>query len=82
MEALAADVQGVFRNVFGDDQLEIADTTSAGDIDGWDSLAHLNLIIALEKRFHIKFATAEISRMKNDGSNVGTMLDLLRRKLG
>jgi acyl carrier protein len=81
MHPLLPDVQEVFRRVFGDDQLVITETTTASDVEGWDSLAHLNLVIALEKRFGIKFATAEISRLKADGSNVGTLLDLLNRKI-
>ena len=82
METLELDVQTVFRQVFADDELQLTPSTTAADVDAWDSLAHLNLIVALEKRFGIKFATAEISRLKDDGSNVGTLLDLLRRKLG
>ena len=53
---------------------------TAEDVVGWDSLAHINLIIAIEKRLGVKFATAEISRLKEDGSNVGTMLELVARK--
>ena len=81
MQSLLHEVQEVFRSVFGDDQLVLAEAMTASDIDGWDSLAHLNLIIALEKRFGVKFANAEISRLKADGSNVGTLLDLLQRKI-
>ena len=77
MEALTNDMQEVFRTVFGDDQLELSEAMTAADVDGWDSLAHLNLIVAIEKRFGVKFATAEISRLKGEGSNVGTMLELL-----
>lgn len=81
MDALQNDLQDLFRNVFGDDSLELTPQTTATDVDGWDSLNHLNLIVAIEKRFGIKFATAEISRMKNDGENVGSLTDLVRSKL-
>jgi acyl carrier protein len=81
MDALLDDVEEVFRTVFGDEELHLTEAMTASDVDGWDSLAHLNLIVAIEKRFGIKIATAEISRLKSDGSNVGTLLDLLRRKL-
>jgi acyl carrier protein len=81
MESLKDDVEEVFRTVFGDDQLHLTEAMTSMDVDGWDSLAHINLIVAIERRFGVKFATAEISRLKSDGSNVGTMLDLLRRKL-
>ncbi|MGB7769811.1 MAG: acyl carrier protein [Verrucomicrobiia bacterium] len=82
MEKLRNDVQQIFREVFGDDQLVLTDTMTAADIPGWDSLGHLNLIIAMEKRFGIKFATAEISRLKEDGQNVGTLLALVGTKRG
>lgn len=82
MQTLRNDVQQVFRDVFGEDQIVLTDDMTADDIPGWDSLGHLNLIIAIEKRFGIKFATAEISRLKDDGQNVGTLLALIARKRG
>lgn len=81
MPALMETLQDVFRDVFGDDELQVTEATSAADVDGWDSLLHINLIIALEKRFGVKFATAEISRLNTAGANVGTLLDVLQRKL-
>ena len=75
------EVQSVFREVFDDDQIVLTETTDADDIDGWDSLMHINLIIALERRFKISFATAEISGLKAKGQNVGTLLQLLRSKI-
>ena len=80
MKALRDELQEVFRDVFGDEQLVLRDEMTAADIEGWDSLAHLNLIIATEKRFAVKFANAEISRLKSDGQNVGSMLALVHRK--
>jgi acyl carrier protein len=75
------DMQKVFRDVFGDDRLILRDDMTANDVEGWDSLAHLNLIIAIEKRFGIKFANAEISRLKDEDQNVGTFIELVNRKL-
>ncbi len=80
MDTLRDEMQEVFRNVFGDDQLVLTDETTAADIEGWDSLNHINLVIAVEKRFGVKFATAEISRLKDDGQNVGSLINLVRRK--
>jgi len=82
MNALTNEVQQVFCDVFGDDGIILTEGMTADDVPGWDSLGHLNLIIALEKRFGIKFATAEISRLKEDGQNVGTLLELIARKRG
>ena len=81
MSALQRDLQEVFRRVFDDDDLTISDSTSADDIDGWDSMAHINLIIATEKHFGIRFATAEISGLKANGQNIGTFVALLEKKL-
>jgi acyl carrier protein len=58
---------GIFREVFDDDAIEIKDSTTATDIDGWDSLSHVNLIIAIEERFKIKFGTKELLTFKNVG---------------
>jgi acyl carrier protein len=82
MQTSREEVQQVFRDVFGEDQIVLTDDMTADDIPGWDSLGHLNLIIAIEKRFGIKFATAEISRLKDDDQNVGTLLALIARKRG
>lgn len=75
-------VQDVFRDVFGDDELVLREEMTADDVDGWDSLMHINLVIALEKRFGIKLATAEISRLKAEGQNVGTLIAMVAAKLG
>jgi acyl carrier protein len=80
--ALLEEVSGVIRNVFGDDSIQLTESTTAEDVDGWDSLMHLNIMIALEKRFGIRFSTAEISQMKEDGQNIGTLLQLVAVKRG
>jgi acyl carrier protein len=82
MDQLRNDAQQVLRDVFSDDTIVLTDTLTAGEVPGWDSLGHLNLIIALEKRFRVKFATAEIARLKEEGQNAGTLLALLARKSG
>lgn len=78
---LRAEVQDVFRQVFGDDDIVLSDSTTAADVDGWDSMMHINLIIALEKRLGVKFAAAEISGMKGDDQNFGSLIKLLEAKL-
>ncbi len=82
MEQLRMHMQEVFRDVFDDEHLDLEDGMTAEDIPGWDSLTHINLIIAVEKRFGIKFATAEISSLKEEDQNVGTFLGLVASKLG
>jgi acyl carrier protein len=71
----------VFREVFEDDRLMIEDRQSAKDFVDWDSLRHISLIIAVEQRFRVRFATAEISRLTEPDQNIGTFLQLLTRKL-
>jgi acyl carrier protein len=66
----------VFRQVFDDDSITCCRTTTADDIEDWDSLTHMNLVIALELRFKIKFALGELQKLRN----VGEMLDLIRKK--
>jgi len=74
-------LQDVFRDVFDDDGMELADEMSAKDVEDWDSLQHINLIIAVEKEFGIRFANAEISRLKDADQNVGTFSRLIESKL-
>ena len=63
----------IFKNVFDDDDLIITNLTSAKDISGWDSLAHIRLVVAIEKSFHLRFTASEISELEN----VGEMIDLI-----
>jgi acyl carrier protein len=73
-------VQLVFREVFSDDTLVLRDDMTANDVEGWDSLMHVNLIIAIEKRFGVRFATAEISRLNDHGQNLRSLLEMVKRK--
>jgi acyl carrier protein len=73
-------LQNVFRDVFNDSTFELCDDLTADDVDGWDSLTHINLIIAVERAFGIKFATAEISRTKEPGQNIGSFVRLVEEK--
>jgi len=81
VEQLRNQLEKIIRDVFDDDEIEISPETTAGDVDGWDSLNHINLIVAVEQHFGVKFATAEISGLKAEGQNVGTFLQLIDRKL-
>jgi len=81
MQEIREGVQEIFQDVFEDPTLKLQDHMTAEHIEAWDSLAHINLIVAIEKRFGVRFATAEISRLKEDGSNVGSLLEMVTRKL-
>jgi acyl carrier protein len=79
---MRAQMQEVFRKVFDDPALVLRDEMTAEDVEGWDSLAHINLIVAIEKQFGVKFATAEIAGLKRVGENVGSLMTLMEKKLG
>ena len=70
------EITPVFREVFDDDSINLTTSTTADDVEEWDSLTHMNLVIALELKFKIKFALGELQTLKN----VGEMLDLINRK--
>jgi acyl carrier protein len=82
MDPILANLQGVFQRVFDDDELVITNSTVASDVDGWDSMAHVNLMIAVEKQFGIRFTSGEIGRMSRTGQNVGNLVQLLAAKTG
>ena len=57
----------LFCKVFDDADIKITNETTANDIDGWDSLSHVNLVVSIERHFKIKFKSSEIIRWKNVG---------------
>lgn len=60
-------LNGVFQLVFEDETIQITDEMTADDIDGWDSLSHVNLIVAVETQFNIRFSQKELLTFKNVG---------------
>lgn len=67
----------VFQDVFDDDSITVAEETTADDIEDWDSLEHINLVVAVEKKFNIKFNMGEVVKMKN----VGEMVDIILERV-
>ncbi|MCI9359797.1 MAG: acyl carrier protein [Hungatella sp.] len=67
----------VFQDVFDDDEIQVDDNTTSGDIEDWDSLEHINLIVAVEKKFGMKFNMGEVTTMKN----VGEMADIILQRI-
>jgi acyl carrier protein len=61
----------VFQDVFDDDTIVLDDSTTASDIEGWDSLAHIGLVIAIEREFSIRMAAKEVGDLKNVGQMIG-----------
>jgi acyl carrier protein len=77
MDSLLPEVQEIIRSVFDEPDLVITRESNASTVDGWDSLAHINLVAAIERKFKIKFALGELEDLKN----VGDLLDLMETKL-
>lgn len=75
-EKLFVKVQDIFRDIFDNESLEISDSTNSSDIEDWDSLNHINLVVAIEKEIGIKFSFEELAKLKN----VGAMVDLMLQK--
>jgi len=67
----------LFREVFEDDDINIAPGMTANDVDGWDSLSHVNLIVAIESKFGITFSQKELLTFKN----VGDLLNSIQSKI-
>ncbi len=57
----------IFQQVFDDDAIHVTPATTADDVDGWDSLSHVNLILALETAFQVRFSQKELLSFKNVG---------------
>jgi acyl carrier protein len=68
-------VTGVFRDVFDDDSITLKDEMTASEIDGWDSLSNVRLMVSLEEVFRIRFDAAEFREFKN----VGELLTAIRQ---
>jgi acyl carrier protein len=77
MDNLLAELQVIFRDIFDQPDLVITRESNASTVDDWDSLTHVNLITAIEKRYKIRFALGELQDLKN----VGDMIDLMQEKL-
>jgi acyl carrier protein len=77
MQDLLTEIQEIFRDIWDDNSLVITRDSNASNVEGWDSLAHVNLITAIEGRYKVKFALGERQELKN----VGDLVDLLQKKL-
>jgi len=70
-------LNAVFRQVLEDDAITLTPQTTAEDVEGWDSMNHIFIVVELEKRFGVKFQAAEMEELKN----VGELAALVKQKL-
>lgn len=66
----------VFHDVFDDDSIVLTRETTAADVEGWDSLMHVTLMMSIESAFKIRFVSSEVTGLKD----VGQLADLIARK--
>jgi acyl carrier protein len=66
----------VFQDVFDDDELQVTRQTTAKDVEGWDSLMHVTLVVNVEKAFKVKFSSTEVASLQT----VGDLLDLINTR--
>lgn len=71
------EVTSVFKDVLDTDDIELKYETTANDVDDWDSLTHIQIVVAIEKHFNIRFTSGEIQKFKN----VGEMCEAILKKV-
>ena len=67
----------VFQDIFDDESITVNENTTSNDIEDWDSLEHINLVVAVEQEFGMKFNMNEVTTMKN----VGEMVDIILSRI-
>jgi acyl carrier protein len=77
MDNILEELQSIFRDILDQPNLKLTRESNASNVDDWDSLAHINLVAAIEQRYKIKIALGELQELKN----VGDMIDLIKAKL-
>ncbi len=75
-QAVYDKLTAVFRDVFDEDDLVLTPETTADDVEGWDSLTHIRLVLAVSKAFGLKFSASEVGGFKN----VGEFADVIAAK--
>jgi acyl carrier protein len=72
-------LQEIFRNVFDDDTIVLSDTTTAQDIPGWDSLQQIKIILACEKKLHIRLRARDLNALENVGEMTTHLLSAVQK---
>jgi len=69
------ELREIFRDIFDDELLELENNTNSSDIEEWDSLNHINLVVSIEKEFNIRFALGELESLKDVGEMVTLIIE-------
>jgi acyl carrier protein len=80
-DAILADLQNIVRDVLDNEQVIITEQTRSADVPGWDSMAHINIVIAVEERFGVRFSSADLARLRGDGQAIDALVDLICDRL-
>ena len=70
-------IKPIFKNIFDNEDLQINEKSNSNNVDGWDSLNHILLVVEIEKKLNIRFSSNEISSF----DNVGEMCEAISKKL-
>lgn len=75
-QLIYAQLTPIFRDVFDDENIVVRPDMTAADIEEWDSLSHIRLVVSIERMFSLHFSAAEVGRLKN----VGEFVELIRSR--
>jgi len=77
-EEILATVTSVFKEILDNEQIVLVRATTAGDIEEWDSLSHIQLVVAIEKKFGIRFTSSQIQSWRNVGEMIDSIGDRIK----
>ena len=76
-ETILKELNNIFIDVLDNENIKLERSTTARDIEEWDSLMHIQLVVAIEKQYKIRFRSSEI----NSWTNVGEMCDAIEKRV-
>ena len=77
-ETILKDLEVIFQDIFDDEDIVLTEATNSDDIEDWDSLEQINLLVAIEKKYSNKFKLDDVAKL----ANVGDMVSLIEKMLG